>query len=200
MNLPNYALEYNEELDALASLELLAESLPKALIAPHYWKWVVLSLHSTLQAFMVLSLQGTNSLNFLSNKSAREWLEAYEGDATPENPPKLDTFLNLYSKIKSDTILIWSNSKAFKPTSSQDVSVNKLNAYRNDFIHYIPAEALLDIRVWAKLVLDIVPIIEFLAFKSNNIRFDEDTTHQKVKGLCEIVKGQASAILVHYGA
>ncbi len=200
LDLPNYALEYNEELDALASLELLAESLPKALITPHYWKWVVLSLHSALQAFMVLSIQGTNSLNVLTKKSAREWLEAYEGDSTPENPPKLETFLNLYSKIKSDTMLIWSNSKAFNPTSSQDVSVNKLNAYRNDFIHYVPTEALLDMRVWAKLVLDIVPIVEFLTFESNNIRFDEDTTHQKVKGLCEIAKSQASTVLVYYGA
>jgi hypothetical protein len=149
---------------------------------------------------MVLSLQRTNFLNVLSKKSAREWLEAYEGDSTPQNPLKLDAFLNLYSKIKSDTILIWSNSKSFKPSSSQDVSVDKLNAYRNDFIPYIPAAALLDVRIWAKLVLDIIPIIEFLAFESNNIRFDEDTTRQKVKGLCEIAKGQASAILVHYGA
>ena len=200
MNLPNYALEYNEQLDALASLELLAESLPKALITPHFWKWVVLSLHSALQAFMVLSLQGTNFLNVLSSKSAREWLEAYEGDSTPQNPLKLDAFPNLYSKIKSDTMLIWSDSKVFIPSSSQDVSVNKLNAYRNDFIHYIPAEALIDMRVWARLVLDIVPIIEFLAFESNNITFHEDTIRQKVKGLCEIARSQASAILVHYSA
>jgi hypothetical protein len=200
MNMPNYALEYNERLDALASLELLAESLPKVLITPHYWKWVILSLHSALQGFMVLSLQGTNFLGVLSSKSAREWLDAYEGSSTPQNPLKLDAFLNLYSKVKSDTILIWANSKAFEPSSSQDASVNKLNAFRNDFIHYIPAEALLDMRVWARLVLDVVPIIEFLAFESNNIRFDEDAIRQKVKGLCEIAKGQASAILMHYGA
>ena len=200
MNLPNYALEYDEQLDALASLELLAESLPKALITPHYWKWVVLSLHSAFQGFMVLSLQGTNFLNVLSNKSAREWLEAYEGDSTPQNPLKLEAFPNLYLKIKSETMLIWSHSKVFVPSSSQDVSVNKLNAYRNDFIHYIPALALLDMRVWAKLVLEIVPIIEFLAFESNNITFHEDTIREKVKGLCEITKSQASAILVHYSA
>ena len=88
-------IEYNEELDAIVSLELLSEQLPKSLIAPHHWKWVIISLHNALQGFIILSLRNTNFLNVLTSKSARAWTEAYDNDEIPDKPPYLDNFLKL---------------------------------------------------------------------------------------------------------
>ena len=198
METPKYVLEYNEEIDAVVSLELLAEYLPKALLITHNWKWVILSLHSALQGFMVLTLQSTNFLNVLTEESARDWLEAYEGNASPSSPPRLDYFMNLYSKIKSDTMKIWNNSKLFQPNSTQDESIRKLNNYRNEFIHFVPIQSILDVRIWARLVIDIVPIIEFLVFESNNVSFNEPSNRQKVKDLCNLINSQAAAILETY--
>lgn len=198
--LSNYVLEYNEERDARSSLELLAEHLPRVITVPHFWKWVILSLHSSFQGFMVLSLRGTNALAVLRKASAEHWFEAYEEGRAPTEPMELDSFMRLYSKIKSDAMGMWNNSEPFSPNSTQDESVRKLNYFRNDFVHFVPVEALLDMRVWANIVLDVVPIIEFLAFQSNNVFFRETSAGEQVKGLCALAKSEAAALVTYYGA
>jgi len=197
--LPNYALEYDEELDAICSLDLLADQLPKVISIPYHWKWVILSLHNALQGFMVLSLRGTNNLNVLTKKSAEDWNNGYEKGELSNTPPKLDAFLGLYDKIKSDSMNLFGDSRSFVPNPTQDKSVQSLNAFRNDFIHYVPALALIDMRFWARIVVDVVPIIEFLAFESNNIFFQREDTRERVAGLCKISKDEASALIMHYG-
>jgi hypothetical protein len=200
MMLPNSVLEYNEERDAICSLELLAEHLPRVVTVPHHWKWVLLALHSSLQGFMVLSLQGTNALNVLTKASAEEWLEAYESKQISDRPPKLDAFMGLYSKIKSDAMDFRTDSKPFTPGTTQDESVRRLNTDRNDFVHFVPSSAILDMRKWAEIILDVIPIIEFLAFRSNNVEFHEPGARERVDGLCGLAKSEASALLNYYGA
>jgi hypothetical protein len=200
MELPDYALEYDERLDAVASLEILAELLPRTLSIPHLWKWVLLSLHSALQGFMVLALQGTNALAVLTEETARAWMEAYEADSLPTKRRRLDKFLALYEKIKSDAMLTLAHSKVFVPSPEQDANVVTLNSDRNSFVHYVPAQSLMDARVWTRITLDVVPIIEFLVLESNNVTFFESGQRDRVQGLCNLVKAEASALSQHYGA
>jgi len=53
---------------------------------------------------MIFALRDSAGLNILKNKVAKKWLKAYE-----ENKPfpreMLDTFPNLYKKIKSDSMV-----------------------------------------------------------------------------------------------
>ena len=149
---------------------------------------------------MVLSLRGTNDLNVLSKKSAEKWLEAYESKSPRYQPRKLDDFMHLYSKIKSDAILLYTDSKCFTATESQDECVQRLNAIRNDFIHYVPTSAAYDMRRWASIILEIIPIIEFLVLESNNIRFFEDNEQKRVTGLCDLAQKEAASLITHYGA
>ena len=200
MNLPNHILFYDEKRDAVCSLELLVEHLPKVKTAPQQWKWVILSTHSALQGFMVLSLRGTNDLNVLTKKSASKWLEAYESKSPRYQPRKLDDFMNLYSKIKSDTMLLWINSKCFTATKSQDECVQRLNAIRNDFIHYVPTSAAYNMKRWASIVLEVIPIIEFLVLESNNITFYDDDEQNRVTSLCDLAKKEAASLLTYYSA
>ena len=200
MELPHYALKYDERLDAVASLEILAELLPRTLSIPHLWKWVLLSLHNALQGFMVLALQGTNALAVLTEETARAWMEAYEADTVPTKRPRLDKFMALYDKIKSDAMLTLAHSRIFVPSTEQDGNVERLNSDRNSFVHYVPALSLMDARVWTKITLDVVPIIEFLALESNNVMFYESGQREKVKALCSLIGAEASALSEHYGA
>lgn len=200
MELPTYALEYDEKLDAISSLEILTEMLPRVISIPHYWKWVVLSLHSALQGFMVLALQRTDALGALTEETKRAWLEAYESGTVPTKRARLEYFMPLYAKIKSDAMLFMSNSKSFTPSPSQDESVKRLNIVRSSFVHYVPALSLMDTRVWANLVLETVPIVEFLVFESNSVFFHDSVSSDKVRGLCGLAKSQAAALLNHYGA
>jgi hypothetical protein len=200
IGLPNYALGYDEELDAVCSLELLAQHLPRVISVPHHWKWVILSLHNSLQGFMVLALQGTNALNVLTKGSAKRWYEGYDTGQYPDVAPQLDKFMGLYEKIKSNAMSIRVDSRRFVPEPSQDESVRRLNAFRNEFVHYTPATSLLDMRQWAQIALDVIPIVEFLAFESNNVSFHEGATADHVRGLCAIGKNEALALLSHYGA
>jgi hypothetical protein len=200
MNLLNYILLYDEERDAICSLELLVEHLSKVITAPQHWKWVILSTHSALQGFMVLSLRGTNALHVLSEKSAAKWLKAYESNSSHYQPRKLNDFMKLYSKIKSETMLLRTDSKPFTATVSQDENVQRLNAIRNDFIHYVPTSAAYDMRGWAKIILDVIPIIEFLVLQSNNIQFYEGDEQKRITSLCDLAKKEASSLITHYDA
>ena len=198
MTLPNYILIYNEEIDAICSLELLAEHLPKVITIPYHWKWVLLSLHNSLQGFMVLSLHDTP--NVLTKKSAKDWHENNKTEQPSYTPRKLDYFMSLYVKIKSDAMNLRPDSKSFVPDSTQDKSVKNLNAFRNNLAHYMPADSALNMKTWASVVLDVIPIIEFLAFESNNVSFHKEGNREQVAGLCGMAKNEVSALLKHYGA
>jgi hypothetical protein len=99
-------LETDELRDAIVSLELVSEVLPRTMVAVHLWKWVIIAHHNALQGFMVLSLQGSSGLRVLTKKSAEEWMEAYESGDGSYPEPMLDWFPNLYKNIKSDRMKI----------------------------------------------------------------------------------------------
>ncbi len=88
-------------MEAVISLEMLCEQLPKVIDNPHYWKWIVIALHNALQGFMVLALKGSNGLNVLTEECEKEWIAAFKRHDNVWPKRKLDTFLNLYKKIKS---------------------------------------------------------------------------------------------------
>lgn len=197
MNLPNHILLYDEVKDTICSLELLVEHLPKVTTAPQYWKWVILSTHSALQGFMVLSLRGTSDLNVLTKKSATEWLEACESKSSYQ-PRKLEYFLNLYAKIKSDAMLLYTNSRCFTATKQQDECVKRLNAIRNDFIHYVPTSAAYNVKSWASIILEVIPMIEFLVLESNNIVFYEGDEQKQIINLCNLAKKEVTSLIAYY--
>lgn len=191
-------LETDEEQDALVSLELVTEHLPRVVANVHHWKWVILGLHSSLQGFMVLALQGTNALNVLTDKSAKAWMENYEKKGTNHPELKLDEFPNLYKKIKSDRMEMYAESRQFIPSGTQDDSFNRLKSLRNDFIHFVPKAWLIDVSGLPHIVIDIISIIEFLAFECGNIFWHEESTKERARALCLLIRQQAEVLHSHY--
>jgi hypothetical protein len=196
--LPGYLLEYDEEIDAICSLEVLADHLPKVITTPYQWKWAILAVHNALQGFMVLALKGTRTLNVLSERSAKQWIAFYESGKMPTDPQYLDYFMPLFDKIQSEAMLLRNDSRRYEPMHGEQDSVRRINAVRNEFAHYIPASSLYDMGRWSRDVELIIPIIEFLAFESHNITLHQADSAIRIGALCGIIKAEASALHRYY--
>lgn len=80
---------------------------------------------------------------------------------------------------------VLSIGKAFNPKTDQDSSVEKLNEVRNEFMHFDPKLWVLEINGMPKIVAEIMDIIYFLAFESNNIILNDS----KKEEVDELIKG-----------
>jgi len=128
---------------------------------------------------MVLALKGTAALNVINNP--KKTLDAIYGKR--EYPKEsLKVFLNLYADIKSyECMNLNINSKFFAGTNETDEAMERLNQFRNKFIHFIPCSWSIEIDGFPKLCNDVISILEFLIFESGNVRFYEDDEIQKTK-------------------
>jgi hypothetical protein len=188
----------NEFEEAILSLEKVAESSKLILEDPSQWRWVVVALHNAVQGFMVLALRGSNNLAVLSPKSASEWMEAYQNSTTYPKNEKLDTFLNLYKKIKGDRMIQFGYSKKFAPQGSQGWSIKKLNQLRNEFIHFIPKGWSLELSGMPQICVDCLDIISFLGWDSGNVIWCDESLSLRAKEAFELSQKRLSKAKVKY--
>lgn len=180
-------LRTDEHEEAVSALESVAEWLHRVERQLGHWRWVVLALHNAVQGFMVLALRGSNGLRPLRDDLAEAWLKAYrEGGQYPVE--KLDSFLHLYKKIKSDRMLFYMHSRKFTPTGSQGRSIKKLHSLRNDFIHFLPRSWAIEVSGLPEICLDCLEIIEFLAWESGNIFWHNQNLKTRTENALEDAK------------
>lgn len=183
-------LETDEHKEAVLALQLASEQLThlESTDNPRFWNWVIVGLHSALQGYMVLALRGPNSLNVLTDKCTKEWLAAYESGSGKYPVQKLDGFMNLYKKIKSERMLMYDHSRVFKPSGTQGGSVKKLNSFRNDFIHFTPKGWRIEVSGLPQIVDDCLNIISFLAFECNNMLWNDQNLEEQTRELIDRAK------------
>jgi hypothetical protein len=186
----------DEMFEAVCALEMVSELLYKIPDNIYYWKWAIVALHNSLQGFMVLSLQGSNGLNTLTDECAKQWLLAYEQKSGQYPERKLENFLGLYKRIKSREMLISTLSERFRPTGNQTISVKKLNELRNEFIHYVPKNWSLEISGLPEIFLDCLNIIEFLAFKCGNVAWFDNPLEQHTRDLIADIRSRIAKIQI----
>jgi len=191
-------LRTDEIQEAIISLEVVSIQLPKVSLDDHYWKWAIIGLHNALQGFMVLALQGSNYLNVLTDKCAREWLATYESGRKDYPEPKLDGFLNLYKKIKSERMNIYTSSILFKPNDSQEQSVKKLHSLRNEFIHFVPKGWSLELSGLPQIFENCLDVIHFLAFECGNV-FWHEIDEKRTREFISLVRSSINPIKEKYG-
>ena len=172
-------LRTDERNEAIRSLYKTHQFILETRQDIYNWKWVIISLHNSAQAFMVLTLKGTAALNVINNP--KKTLDAIHGKR--EYPKEsLKVFLSLYADIKSyECMNLNINSKVFASTNETDEAMDQLNQFRNKFIHFIPCSWSIEIDGFPKLCNEIISILEFLIFESGNVRFYEDDEIQKTK-------------------
>lgn len=186
----------NEKLEAINSLEFVAEQVDKVSDDISKWKWIIIGLHNALQNYMVCALRGTENTNVLTKKSSTNWLtEFFNRIQSPKYKwkyPKerLDSFTKLFEKIQSDMMKKYYKGEAFKPTQAQINSVIDLNLFRNEFIHFVPKGWSLSIDGLSNLVLEIIDIIDFLAFESHNIIWKDESEKSRTQNAITNIKNK----------
>ncbi len=189
-------LETDQFQETVLALQLTSEQLSNLATTGnlHFWTWVIVCLHSALQGFMVLALRGTNNINVLTEDCAKEWLAAYERGEGHYPEQKLEKFLNLYKRVKSERMNMYVNSQSLKPSGTQGRSVKKLNAFRNDIIHFVPKGWVIEVSGLPQIVDDCLNIIWFLAFECGNIFWQEQEQETLTKVFLERSKQSISRI------
>jgi len=194
--------ETNETQESVISLQMMSEQLDHLAKTgnKHYWTWIIVGLHTALNGFMVLALRGTNDLNVFTENCAKQWLTAYYSNSGKYPEPRLDSFLNLYNKIKSEKMNLYTNSKIFIPRGTQDSSVEKLNCLRNDFVHFVPKNWLIEVSGLPQITEDCIDIITFLAFGCGNVMWQEEDLETQTRELIEKAKKSVALIKKTYGS
>lgn len=146
----------------------------------HAWRRVVIALRSAAQSAMVLSLRHGNGLLALTDKCFAEWMEAYEKNETPP-PERLDSYLNLYGKVKHrKTGQIGGNTR-FVPRGAEGTDIKRLNSLRNDFIHCTPKRWSLEVLGLPRICLSAARLISFLALETTNVRWHSEEPRQALE-------------------
>jgi hypothetical protein len=76
-------------------------------------------------------------------------------------------------------------SQPLKPSGMQSRSVRKLNAFRNDFIHFVPKGWFIEVSGLPQIADDCLNIISFLAFECGNIFWHEQELETLTRVLLE---------------
>jgi hypothetical protein len=112
---------------AKVSLEEFCSCIERAKENELLWGYIIISIHNSLQNYIVAGLRNDNVLDTWKANQAKKWQKkfnlAYQGINDPEIP-QLDYFLELYDKAFADE------------TSINRDLIENLNSLRNEFIHF----------------------------------------------------------------
>jgi hypothetical protein len=129
----------------------------------------------------------------LRDDIAAKWLKAYEsGQQYPIE--KMDFFLSLYEKVKSDVVCNYHGSKKFIADHSHDYSMNKLNEIRNDYIHFRPKGWLIDLAGLPLVALKCIEVAKFLAFDSFTIIWHDDNLRVRAERAFEFLQAELEVL------
>jgi hypothetical protein len=113
------------------------EIVSKITLNDYYWKWAIITMHNCLQSFMVLALQGTNSVNIIRTRDRERWIDAYNNNL-PYPKTQLKTINELFDSLTSGAMNQYIHSKVFVPESKHIGAIDIINSVRNNFIHFQP--------------------------------------------------------------
>ena len=184
--------------ETVRDLEMVERFLKKIDPEIYYWKWVILALHSSLQGFMVAALKGSSGLAVMTDKSAEGWHKAHRAGSRTVPRLKLDTFPNLYKKIKTEKMLMYHGSKKFVSTDEQDLSVKKLNSRRNDYIHFKPMRRIIYTAGLPQDAKECLSVIKFLALDSGIIWFMKGYSSNKIEQLIKRIDRVLDELAMRY--
>lgn len=190
-------LRTDEEFEAANAMQMAAQFASGLETDIHLWRWVVIALHNAAQGVMVLSLRHGNGLLALSAESYSEWMAAYEKDETPP-PEKLDSYLNLYKKVKHQEIGQIGGNARFVPYGSEGRDIKRLNKLRNEFIHFTPKSWSLEINGLPRICLSTAKLISFLALETMNIFWHTTEARQRLSDAHASFIDSMHRLLLHY--
>jgi hypothetical protein len=133
------------------------------------WKWAIICLHSAVQSIMAFHLSFGNDLLVMSQQDAEAWLEAHDNGG-PYPDTRMDSFLNLYKKIKKYKILGYS----FSPEGQQGSSIKRLNWFRNEFVHFMPKGWSIEMSGMPAICWDCLKVIQKIGEGPIQMRWEDE--------------------------
>jgi hypothetical protein len=192
-------LRTNEHEEAVRSLEYAAVQASLITNDPYNWKWVLISMHNAVQGFMVLSLWNGNGLLSLRPDVAAKWLKANESGAS--YPAEwLDSFLNLYRKVKDQTSFHVVGAGPFCATGTHDKSMERLNEFRNEFIHFTPKGWSLELAGLPSICLDALDLIQFFGWNSTAILWHKKSYVMRSKRAVKHLQKSLTSLSLDYSS
>jgi len=170
-------------IDAVSSLEAAHEFSAQAASDERFWKWLLIAVHSSVQGFMALALERGNSLLVMRDDVLSKWQKAHEA-GTPYPDEKMDFFLSLYEKVKSDAVCGYVGSKPFVPGASHNDSMRKLNEIRNNFIHFFPMTWSIQLAGLPKICTDCLDVAHFLGWEFMTIIWNDSVLSERGQNAC----------------
>lgn len=174
----------DEREDILASLHMVAASCAAVNEDVGAWKWIVVGTHSALQSAIAFHLGFGNDLLVARQEDAAAWLAAHE-DGSPYPEMMMDTFPSLYKKLKKHEVLGY----RFAPTGTQGGSINRLNRFRNEFVHFMPKGWSIELSGMPGICSDCLDVIELIDQNSLSMRWENEQQHEaflEVLGQCQL--------------
>ena len=191
-------LRTDEAEEAVSAIEMVSESVAMAKSDIYRWKWALIALHSGVQGFMVLALRGGNGLAALKDEVAAAWLDAHEKNG-PYPEERLDSYENLYKKVKSDRMLMYVHSKKFVPVGTQGGSINKLKDLRDEFIHFVPKGWSLEVSGLPALFADCLDFVDCLGWGCGNVLWYDAALESRAKAAITSTRSALNDLKVLYG-
>lgn len=169
--LPPYEkwLRLSEEKNAIDYLEKAAFFIKKPSANHRHWKWVIIGLHGALYGFAIAACRGTDSKSVLTKKSLLiGFWPALERCQDPNHMKMLI------------------HSKHLVLTEKQKDSIKSLKSeFRNEFEHFQPKGWSIEVHGMPEIAIDVLEVIQFLAFKTNTYVHLEDSENKLVKQLID---------------
>lgn len=196
-------LDTNERLELVNSLKKAHQFILEVHGDLYQWKWVIIALHNSVQASMVLALKGSAAFNVYKKRNKEEWIRAFNSqleDPQQKFPKKryLAGFLELYDRIKSEDMNLYVESKIFISSERSNYAMDRLNAYRNEFTHFAPCSWSLQIIGLPEICKEVLSIIEFLIFDSGNIYYYNDLELENLNGLISEIRVNLDELEILY--
>lgn len=199
------------ETDAVNTLALVAELLPRVERESHLWKWVVIGLHNAIQAYMVLAVWGGDHRRITSERSLEHQRKRHDGDDSEawQERYHLAPFPDLYEKIKevepseSSPRAKWLDPKASGPfvaSEAVDASVAKLARLRDEFIHFRPQRVAHNLLYFPWMIRDCLGVISFLALDARALAWRGAEIEEETARLLERIRPEAERLAVLYAS
>jgi hypothetical protein len=179
--------------DAVWSLEAALEFSARLPADEAAWKWLLISVHSAVQGFMAIALEHGNALLVMKDHIMTKWLKAHDaGQPYPE--ARMDYFLSLYEKVKSDAVCGYVGSKHFIADANHDYSMKKLNELRNGFIHFFPQGWSIELKGLPAVCLRSIDVAQFLAWDSRTIIWHSESLEGRASAAMSALRTNLEAM------
>src|SRR5690349_5074619 len=87
--------------ECVDGLQHISDLLNTVLERANNWKWVILSLHNTVQNFIVITIRDSAGINILKKNIQADYYKSLIDPDAPRVKEMLDDFMNLYNNTKN---------------------------------------------------------------------------------------------------